>query len=118
LIFFCLQQSFCYEPMKHLFVLLYFFFWPLCCLFFFNIRILIILWYLQTLLLTIFLFWFSFVYSRVFVMFGMNRKQVCNILSVSLEKGLWLEYILTQQFFFLKSHALNSCRCSCISSCT
>jgi hypothetical protein len=31
--------------------LLYFFFWPLCCLFFFDIRILITsLWYLQTLL--------------------------------------------------------------------
>ena len=30
---------------------LYFFFWPLCCLFFFDIRILITsLWYLQTLL--------------------------------------------------------------------
>ena len=27
-----------------------FFFWPLCCLFFFDIRILIKLWYLQTLL--------------------------------------------------------------------
>ena len=36
-----------------LFVLLYFFFQPLCCLFFFDIRILIFLiplWYLQTLL--------------------------------------------------------------------
>jgi hypothetical protein len=36
---------------RSLFVLLYFFFWPLCCLFFFNIRILITsLRYLQTLL--------------------------------------------------------------------
>ena len=36
---------------KSLFVLLNFFFWPLCCLFFFDIRILITsLWYLQTLL--------------------------------------------------------------------
>jgi hypothetical protein len=35
---------------RSLFVLLYFFFWPLCCLFF-DIRILITsLWYLQTLL--------------------------------------------------------------------
>ena len=34
-----------------LFVLLYFFFWPLCCLFFFDLWILITsLWYLQTLL--------------------------------------------------------------------
>ena len=34
-----------------LFVLFYFFFWPLCCLFLFDIRILITpLWYLQTLL--------------------------------------------------------------------
>jgi hypothetical protein len=32
-----------------LFVLLYFYFWPLCSLFFFDIRILITLWYLQTL---------------------------------------------------------------------
>ena len=32
-----------------LFVLSYFFFWPLCCLFFFDLRILISsLWYLQT----------------------------------------------------------------------
>jgi len=35
---------------KSLFVLLYFLFWSLCCLFFFDIRILITLWYLQTLL--------------------------------------------------------------------
>jgi hypothetical protein len=31
-----------------LFVLLYFLFWPLCCLFFFDLRILITPWYLQT----------------------------------------------------------------------
>ena len=36
---------------RSLFVLLYFFFWPLCCLFFFDIRILITShWYLQTVL--------------------------------------------------------------------
>ena len=36
---------------RSLFVLLSFFFWPLCCLFFLDIRILITsLWYLQTLL--------------------------------------------------------------------
>ena len=35
---------------RWLFVLLYFFFWPLCCLFFFYLWILITsLWYLQTL---------------------------------------------------------------------
>ena len=34
---------------RSLFVLLYFFFWSLCCLFFFDMRILITLWYLQTL---------------------------------------------------------------------
>jgi len=33
-----------------LFVLLSFLFWPLCCLSFFDLRILIFLWYLQTLL--------------------------------------------------------------------
>ena len=33
-----------------MFVLLYFFFWPLCCLFFFDIQILITPFYLQTLL--------------------------------------------------------------------
>jgi hypothetical protein len=34
---------------RSLFVLLYFYFWPLCCLSFFDLRILIIpLWYLQT----------------------------------------------------------------------
>ena len=36
---------------RSLFVLLYFFIWPLCCLFFFGLRILITsLWYLQTFL--------------------------------------------------------------------
>jgi hypothetical protein len=35
-----------------LFVLLSFFFWPLCCLFYFNVRILLDLWYHQTLLTT------------------------------------------------------------------
>ena len=39
---------------RSLFVLLYLFFWPLCCLLFFDIRILITsLWYLQTLLTSI-----------------------------------------------------------------
>ena len=33
---------------RSLFDLLYFFFWPLCCLFFFDIWIMIPLWYLQT----------------------------------------------------------------------
>jgi hypothetical protein len=32
---------------RSLFVLLYFFFWPLCCLFFFDVWILITLWYLR-----------------------------------------------------------------------
>ena len=36
---------------RSLFVLLYFFFWPLCCLLFFDIRILIAPWYLQTFLI-------------------------------------------------------------------
>jgi hypothetical protein len=35
---------------KSLFVLLFFFLWPLCCLFFFDIRLWLPLWYLQTLL--------------------------------------------------------------------
>ena len=34
---------------RSLFVLLYFFFWPLCCLFFFDLRFWLLLWYLQTL---------------------------------------------------------------------
>jgi hypothetical protein len=33
-----------------LFVLLYLLFWPFCCMFFFDIQILITLWYLQTLI--------------------------------------------------------------------
>ena len=33
---------------RSLFVLLYFYFWSLCCLFFFYIRIMITLWYLHT----------------------------------------------------------------------
>jgi hypothetical protein len=46
---FCFMCMFC----RSLFVLLSFFFWPLCCLSFFYLRILIIfLWYLQTLLTT------------------------------------------------------------------
>jgi hypothetical protein len=44
----CVICMFC----KSLFVLLSFFFWSLCCLFFFDLRILITLWYLQTLLVT------------------------------------------------------------------
>ena len=41
---------------RSLFVLSYFFFWPLCCLFFFDMRILITsLWYLQTFLTFLFL---------------------------------------------------------------
>jgi hypothetical protein len=39
---------------KSLFVLLYFFFWPLCCLFFFDIQIREPLWYLQTLVISLF----------------------------------------------------------------
>jgi len=43
--FFSFKCMFC----KSLFVLLYFFFWQLCCLFFFGLRILITsLWYRQT----------------------------------------------------------------------
>ena len=43
--------SFMCKFCRSLFVLLSYFFWPLCCLFFFDIRILITsLWYLQTLL--------------------------------------------------------------------
>ena len=43
--------SFTCKFCRSLFVLLSYFFWPLCCLFFFDIRILITsLWYLQTLL--------------------------------------------------------------------
>ena len=38
---------------RSLFVILYFVFWPLCCLFFFDMRILITPWYLKTLPLTI-----------------------------------------------------------------
>ena len=39
---------------KSLLVLLYFFFWPLCFLFFYDIRILITsLWYLQALVITV-----------------------------------------------------------------
>ena len=54
------------------FVLLYFFFWPLCCLFFFDIRILIAsLWYLQTLLLTI-IFSYVPVISYYFTMYRTN----------------------------------------------
>ena len=44
LVFMCM---FC----RWLFVLLYFFFWLLCCLLYYDIRILITLWYLQTLLM-------------------------------------------------------------------
>ena len=40
--------SFMFNVCRSLFVLLYFFFWPLCCLSFFDLRIMITsLWYLQ-----------------------------------------------------------------------
>ena len=45
---------------RSLFVLLYFFFWPLCCLFFFDIWILITLWYLQTLFIDLLCWWTSY----------------------------------------------------------
>jgi hypothetical protein len=32
-------------------LMIWYFFWPLCCLFFFDLRILITLWYIQTLLI-------------------------------------------------------------------
>ena len=38
---------------RSLFVLLYLFFWPLCCLFFFDIRILITLWYLLAIVFSV-----------------------------------------------------------------
>jgi hypothetical protein len=38
---------------RSLFVLLYLFFWPLCCLFFFDIRILITLWYILAIVLSV-----------------------------------------------------------------
>jgi hypothetical protein len=45
-------RSWCYVLMfcRLLFVLLYLLFWPFCCMFFFDIQILITLWYLQTLI--------------------------------------------------------------------
>ena len=44
---------------RSLFVLLYFFFWPLCCLFFFDIQILITsFWYLLAIVLLIILYFF------------------------------------------------------------
>jgi hypothetical protein len=45
---------------RSLFVLLFFFFWPLCCLSFFDLQILISsLWYLQTLLELVLVFKYS-----------------------------------------------------------
>ena len=45
-------RSQCYVFMfcRQLFVLLFLLFWPFCCLFFFDIPIMITLWYLQTLI--------------------------------------------------------------------
>jgi hypothetical protein len=42
--------SFMCKFCRSLFIVLYFFFWPYWCLFFFDLWIQIILWYLQTLL--------------------------------------------------------------------
>ena len=52
---------------RSLFVLLYFFFWPLCCMLFFDIRILITPSYLQTLpsMLLLHIFW-NCSYSGIF----------------------------------------------------
>ena len=42
-----------------------FFFWPLCCLYFFDLRILITLWYLQTLLIQAPIFILNLVYHYI-----------------------------------------------------
>ena len=48
---------FCVVFCRVLFVLLYFFLWPLYCLFFFDLRFLVTsLWYLQTLLVLLYFF--------------------------------------------------------------
>jgi hypothetical protein len=55
-------------------LLQYFFFWPLCCLFFFDIRILITsLWYLQTLLKN-----HNYAYDGFFFRF---KDELCCIIS-------------------------------------
>ena len=48
----CVTRSLvlCVKFCRSLFVLLYFFFWPLCCLSFFDLRFWLPFWYLQTLL--------------------------------------------------------------------
>jgi hypothetical protein len=57
-----------------LFVLLSFFFWPLCCLFFFDLRILITsLWYLQTLFLLEYIIAFSFTVSNEYELHHYNE---------------------------------------------
>ena len=50
MLYFCAHYRKMYHEIEMLFVLLYFFLWPLCCLFFFQIRFWLPLWYLQTLL--------------------------------------------------------------------
>ena len=64
---------------RSFFVLLYFLFWPLCCLFFFNIWILITsLWYLQALLVTL-----PYPHLLVYIVFLFNIYQLKNIQPLS-----------------------------------
>jgi hypothetical protein len=69
---------------RSLFVLLYFFFWPLCCLFFFDIRILITsLWYLVAIVLSV-LLWYTD--SDYLPLVSCGHCVVCS----SLIYGFWL----------------------------
>ena len=54
---------------RSLFVLLYFFFWPLCFLFFFDIRFWLPLWYLHTLLARLLIITFGFFKPLTYVVF-------------------------------------------------
>jgi len=53
-----------------------FFFWPLCCLFFIDLQILITLWYLQTLLVTIISFTVDGEHGRGIVAWNTGTRNI------------------------------------------
>ena len=74
---------------RSLFVLLYFFFWPFCCLFFLDIFWLS-LWYLQTLvfLFSILLFNFSLILQSLKLLWLVQK---CYSIYKTLHGKLWIE---------------------------
>jgi hypothetical protein len=90
---FCFICIFC----RSLFVFLYFFFCPLCCLFFLDIQILIAsLWYLQTLLNAWYLVFFLVVCRSLFVLSSFFFWPLCCLFYFAYD--FWLPLWCLQTF--------------------